>query len=140
MTFRPSTFVAALTLATTMAVTAEAQTNRVHFGTRVSYISDAEAVGLGVQLGIQIARHLEFYPSIDNFFVDQGSYMHFNADVKFRMPLESSDWLYLGTGLNVARSSYRDNNTAHWTESVCRRRVEEGSRSSLRRTSVVGSQ
>lgn len=109
MTFRPIALVAALTLASTMAVTAQAQTSQFHIGTRLSYHFDAEEAGLGVQMGIPIARHIEFYPSIDNFFVNTGSLLHFNADVKFRVPLETSNWLYLGTGLNVARSSYKDN-------------------------------
>ena len=62
-----------------------------------------------MQLGIPIASHVEFYPSIDNFFVNKGSLLSFNADLKFRVPLETSNWLYLGTGLNLARTSVGDN-------------------------------
>ena len=99
---------AALTLAFVITSSAEAQTHRVHLGGRVSYNSDAEVAGLGVQVGIPIGRHLEFYPSFDNFFVDSGSLIGFNTDLKLRVPLETSNWLYLGTGVNFARSSQGD--------------------------------
>ena len=75
----------------------------------MSYHFDAEEAGVGLQLGIPIARHLEFYPSLDNFFVNSGSFLSMNADLKFRVPLETSNWLYIGTGVNLARSSYGNN-------------------------------
>lgn len=111
MTRRTSTLVAILTMASAFAATAQAQTNQVHIGARLSYHFDADAAGLGVQMGIPLARHLEFYPSIDNYFVKVGSFLSFNGDLKFRVPLETSEWLYLGTGVNLARHSYRDVNT-----------------------------
>lgn len=113
MTLRTSLLAAALTLASAFASTAQAQTNEVHLGARVSYNTDAEVAGLGVQVGIPIGRRLEFYPSFDNFFVNSGSLLGFNADLKLRVPLETSDWMYLGAGLNFARRSVGDNNNTN---------------------------
>lgn len=109
MSIRTSTLIASLILTSTFATAAQAQTDNLHIGARLSYHFDAEVAGLGVQLGIPIASHVEFYPSIDNFFVNKGSLLSFNADLKFRVPLETSNWLYLGTGLNLTRTSVGDN-------------------------------
>lgn len=108
MPIRKSAVFATLILASTFAVSAQAQTKQLHLGARLAYHFDAEEAGVGVQLGIPLARHVEFYPSIDNYFVDNGSLLSFNADLKFRVPLESTNWLYLGTGLNLARRSIDD--------------------------------
>lgn len=91
----------ALLLALGFAGTAQAQTNSVYFGPRLSYQFDAEAVGLGAQLGVPIAKHVDFYPSFDVFFVDPGSLWSLNVDLKWRVAPESVRWLYLGAGLNI---------------------------------------
>jgi hypothetical protein len=88
---------------------AQAQTHATHFGPRLSYNFDAEAVGVGVQLGVPIARQLEFYPSFDIFFPSVGSLLGVNADIKYRIGRADLSWLYVGTGLNIARTSYRGN-------------------------------
>jgi hypothetical protein len=80
----------------------EAQTSRSHLGARISYQFDAEEFGIGAQLGVPIARRLEFYPSFDYYFVDPGNFWAMNADLKYRISATSSmDWLYVGAGLNV---------------------------------------
>jgi hypothetical protein len=91
----------------TMAVTvrAEAQTSRLHLGAHASYNFDAERLGIGPQLSIPIARHLEFYPSFDWFFVDGGTLWGLNADLKYRLHGEGWNWLYVGGGLNLTRSN-----------------------------------
>lgn len=104
MTFRVSKLAGALVLAATMAGTAQAQTDKLHLGPRLSYEFDLEELGLGVQLGVPIARHLEFYPSFDYFFDDAGTDWNLNADLKYRLPSPSVEWLYLGGGLNIARN------------------------------------
>jgi hypothetical protein len=88
---------------------AHAQTSSSHLGPRLSYNFDAEAVGLGVQFGVPIARQLQFYPSFDVFFVDVGSLVGINLDLKYRIGQADLSWLYLGTGLNISSYSY-DNN------------------------------
>lgn len=105
MPFRISTMATAVVVASALAGTAQAQTDRLHLGPRVSYQFDLKKFGVGVQFGAPIARHLEFYPSFDYFFVDVGSFWNLNADLKYRFASESVKWLYVGSGLNIARSS-----------------------------------
>ena len=95
----------ALLLASTAAVTAEAQTSQMHLGPRISYHFDAEVIGLGAQFSVPMGQHLEFYPSFDVFLVDAGSAADLNVDLKLRISEASFRWLYLGGGLNVARRS-----------------------------------
>ena len=104
---RAALFAAVLVVGAT--ATAQAQTHRTHFGPRLSYNFDAEAVGLGVQLGLPVASHLEFYPSLDVFFVDVGSLLGINADIKYRVGRADASWLYVGTGLNISRFSFNGN-------------------------------
>jgi hypothetical protein len=104
LAFRPFRIAAVLVIASAIAGTAQAQTDRAHFGPRISYQFDLEELGLGVQLGVPLARHLEFYPSFDYFFVGDGSFWNLNADLKYRIANASANWLYLGGGLNIARS------------------------------------
>jgi hypothetical protein len=101
MLLRVCRIAAALVLVFALPGTAQAQTNRLHFGPRVSYQFDLEKLGVGVQFSAPIARHLEFYPSFD-YFIDSGSFWNLNADLKYRIPSESMRWLYLGAGLNIA--------------------------------------
>jgi hypothetical protein len=93
----------ALAVAGTPAV--QAQTNRLHIGPRVSYQFDLEEAGLGAQFSAPIAQNLEFYPSFDIFLVDHGSAQDINADLKYRLPTATANWLYVGAGLNLARRS-----------------------------------
>lgn len=111
MVFRISRTATALVAAAALAGTAQAQTNRLHLGPRVSYQFDVEEFGVGAQLSVPMARYLEFYPSFDYFFVDNGSFWNLNADLKYRIAAATVRWLYLGAGLNIARSSNGSSNT-----------------------------
>lgn len=105
MSFRLSRPLALLALATTVAGTGalHAQAGQMHVGPRLSYQFDLEEIGLGAQFSVPIARPLEFYPSIDIFLVDPGSATDLNLDLKYRIATRTADWLYVGTGINVAR-------------------------------------
>ena len=99
--------VAALLVAAGLASTttsALAQTGSAHLGPRVIYDFDVEEFGIGAQLGMPIARNLEFYPSFDYFFVEPGSLVQLNVDLKYHVPA-AFNWLYVGAGLNVTRRS-----------------------------------
>ena len=113
MAFHPGRIATALALASVIGGTAQAQTSRLHLGPRLSYQFDLEKFGLGAQLGVPIAHHLEFYPSFDYFFVSRGSYLALNADLKFRLPSESVNWFYLGGGLSITRSGAAGVNRTH---------------------------
>ncbi|MFN0181638.1 MAG: hypothetical protein ACKVZ0_22750 [Gemmatimonadales bacterium] len=105
MAFRRSTIVAVFAATALAAGSAQAQTDRLHLGPRISYQFDLEEIGIGLQLGVPIAKNLEFYPSFDYFLVDPGTFWNLNADLKYRLPDPSIRWLYLGGGLNIARAS-----------------------------------
>jgi len=111
MVFRISRIATALVAAAALAGTAQAQTNRLHLGPRLSYQFDVEEFGVGAQLSVPMARYLEFYPSFDYFFVDNGSFWNLNADLKYRIAAATVRWLYLGAGLNIARSSNGESHT-----------------------------
>jgi hypothetical protein len=106
MAFRLSRMATALVLASALAGTLQAQTNRLHLGPRISYQFDLEKFGIGAQFSVPIVNHLEFYPSFD-YFIDSGSFWNLNADLKYRVPSESVRWLYLGGGLNIAHGADR---------------------------------
>jgi hypothetical protein len=108
MKLRVARTVAALVLASAFVGSAQAQSDRLHLGPRLSYQFDLEEFGVGAQFSAPIARHLEFYPSFDYFFVDNGSFWQLNADLKYSIVSEAINWLYLGGGLNLAR---RDTDT-----------------------------
>ena len=110
MAFRASRMITAVVLVSALAGAVQAQTNRLHLGPRLSYHFDAEKLGVGAQLGVPIANRLEFYPSFDYFFVDNGSFWNLNADLKYRIA-STIRWLYVGGGLNIARSSNGDSHT-----------------------------
>lgn len=113
MSLRVSSITAALILTGALAGTAQAQTSQLHLGPRVSYQFDVKKVGVGAQLSVPVARHLEFYPSFDYFFVDHGSFWQLNADLKYRFAGQAVRWLYGGTGLNIAHSSVSVNSATH---------------------------
>jgi len=108
MPVRTVRFAIALSLTLAMASTAQAQTSRLHFGPRLSYQVDLEEFGIGAQLSVPLANHLEIYPSFDYFFVTDGLWS-LNGDLKYRIATESIDWLYVGGGLNVVSRSGNSN-------------------------------
>jgi hypothetical protein len=81
---------------------ARAQTDHSHLGLHLLYNTTYDEAGMGVQFSAPMARHLEFYPSADIYFQSPGTRWQLNADVKYRAFGEKLDWLYLGTGLNLA--------------------------------------
>ena len=94
-----------LTAGVNGAVQAQAQ-GRSHFGPQLGYNFDGEALVIGAQFSAPIGRHLEFYPSFNWFAVDAGTLLGFNADVKYRLPIQGADWLYVGGGLNISMFSF----------------------------------
>lgn len=97
-----------LALAASMALgvssAAQAQT-RSHIGPQIGYNFDYKALVLGGQFSAPIGQHLEFYPSFNYFFVDVGSLWAVNLDLKYRLPIQNADWLYVGGGLNLSHFS-----------------------------------
>lgn len=110
MASRLSAAVMAALLSTALAQAAKAQTNKMHLGPHITYNFDVEKLGIGPQFSMPIARQLEFYPSLDFYFLDAGSLIAFNADLKYRLTGESMNWLYIGGGLNLSGGGTSDTN------------------------------
>lgn len=102
--FRAAALAALLLMGAT--ATAQGQTRSMHIGPRFGYNFDIEQALVGVQFSAPVARHLEFYPSFDYYFVDAGSTWALNGDLKYRIGREQASWLYVGTGVNVTRTSF----------------------------------
>ncbi|HEX9691981.1 MAG TPA: hypothetical protein VGA22_07775 [Gemmatimonadales bacterium] len=68
-------------------------------GSNLSYHFDTRDPGLGAQLDVPVSAQIALYPSGAVYFVDQGSLIGINADLKYRLPVP----LYVGGGLNVLR-------------------------------------
>jgi hypothetical protein len=75
-----------------------------HLGPQIGYNFDYEALVLGAQYSAPLGPHLELYPSFNYFFVDVGSAWAVNLDLKYRLPVQNANWLYVGGGLNVTRN------------------------------------
>ena len=82
-----------------------ASAQRPHIGPRsgVNFDNNANNAFVGLQLTAPMTTLLEFYPSYDLYFPDQGSMMAFNGDVKLRLPTGWPVDLYTGGGVNVMR-------------------------------------
>lgn len=81
---------------------ATAQTSHSHLGVHVLYNTTFNEAGAGIQFSAPIGHHLEFYPSADFYFQNPGTRWQANADLKYRAFGEKTDWLYVGTGLNLS--------------------------------------
>lgn len=100
-----TTLAVALAVGLTMGVSSAAQAQtRSYVGPQIGYNFDYEALVVGAQFGAPIGPYLEIYPSFNVFFVDPGSAWAVNLDLKYRMPMQGADWLYVGGGLNVTRT------------------------------------
>ena len=97
-----------LILLLTASSVTRAQTSRLHIGPHVGYNFDVEELVLGGQFSVPIANRLEVYPSFDYYFVDAGSLWAINGDLKWRVAHDRPNWLYIGAGLNITRSSAGD--------------------------------
>lgn len=105
MGHRSRSVIALAILMAAFAGAAGAQTGRPHLGPRLLYDFDVEEFGLGGQLSLPLGSRLEFYPSVNYYFVDPGSLWDLNADLKYRFSGRSLNWLYAGGGLNLSTGS-----------------------------------
>jgi hypothetical protein len=95
----------AVSLAMGVSGAAAQSQGRSHIGPQIGYNFDAEVLVVGAQFSAAIGKHLEAYPSFNYFFVDAGTLWAINADLKYRLPIQNADWLYVGAGLNITRFS-----------------------------------
>src|SRR6266487_2407515 len=68
---------------------------RSHIGAHVGYDFDGDNTVVGGQLSLPLNRVLELYPSVDVYFVDVGSRVGFNGDLKVRLNRGAAVQLYV---------------------------------------------
>ena len=69
------------------------------------YDFDGDNTVVGGQLSLPLNRVLELYPSVDVYFVDVGSRVGFNGDLKVRLNRGAAVQLCVAGGVNVLRIS-----------------------------------
>lgn len=106
MTSRLRAVAVAVVLMGGVSAAAEAQaTDAMHFGPRLGYNFDMEEFSIGVHFMKPLTEAFAIYPSVDYFLVDAGTLLGFNADLRYKVPSENLEWLYLGAGLGITRWS-----------------------------------
>ena len=83
----------------------QAQTDHAHVGFHALYNTTFQDAGVGAQFSLPVARHLEFYPSVDLYFQTGATVWQPNFDFKYRALGQRNDWFYLGTGLGLLQES-----------------------------------
>jgi hypothetical protein len=106
MTSRVRAVAVALVLLGGVSVAAEAQAGPMQFGPRIGYNFDAEEFSIGAHLIKPLTSAIAIYPSFDYYMVDAGTLFGINADLRYQMPADNLQWLYLGAGLGITRFSY----------------------------------
>jgi hypothetical protein len=92
-------------LAALLVCAAPARAQRAHIGPHAGYDFDRNVALAGGQLSLPLSRYVELYPSLDVYFVNTGSLLGFNGDLKLRLQPGRPLQLYLGGGLNALRAN-----------------------------------
>ncbi len=80
---------------------ASAQQMRPHIGVRGGGNFDYNDAVLGAHVLLPVAKWLDVYPSFDAYFPNTGTRLGFNADLKYRIPTNTSVGFYTGGGFNL---------------------------------------
>lgn len=86
-----------------------APAQRSHVGPRIGVNFDGDDILLGGHFTIPITGSLEFYPSLDVYFPDNGTLLGFNGDLKYSFPTGEQLQFYAGGGINYLYRSVNDN-------------------------------
>lgn len=106
MTPRIRAIAVGLALLVGVSAAAEAQSGPMQFGPRIGYNFEAEEFTIGAHFIKPLTSAIAFYPSFDYFLIDEGTMFGINADLRYQMPAENLQWLYLGAGLGITRFSF----------------------------------
>jgi hypothetical protein len=91
-------------LAALLACAAPVRAQRAHIGPHAGYDFDRNVGLAGGQMSLPVSRYVELYPSLDVYFLNTGSLLGFNGDVKLRLQPGQPLQLYVGGGLNVQQA------------------------------------
>ena len=69
----------------------------------LGYDFDRNVALAGGQMSLPLSRYVELYPSVDVYFVNTGTLIGFNGDLKLRLQPGQPLQLYMGGGLNALR-------------------------------------
>jgi len=75
----------------------------VKFGVRGGYYTDVEEPFVGAEVLVPVAHRFYFNPNVEYVFVQDGSYLTFNADFHYDFVVDRKTFLWLGGGLGVVR-------------------------------------
>jgi len=85
---------------------AEAQQGPMTFGPRAMFHFDGSDFGIGAFLTKPLTDAISIHPSFGYWFVGEGvTSWELNADLMYKVPGESLNWLYVGAGLNYSKYS-----------------------------------
>ena len=91
-------------LAMLLVCAASARAQRAHIGPHAGYDFDRNVGLAGGQISLPLSRYVELYPSVDVYFVNTGSLIGFNGDLKLRLQPGQPLQLYVGGGVNALRA------------------------------------
>jgi hypothetical protein len=72
------------------------------FGIRAGIYSDVEEGFIGAEFLARIAPKIYLNPNVEYVFVDQGTFMTFNADLHYDFDVQGKAFLWAGGGLGVS--------------------------------------
>ena len=99
--------VAVLLLVAASTAQAQRATGRTYFGPHVGLNFDSDDALIGAQFTFPVTNSIEFYPSLDIYFPNEGSLLGLSMDLKFGLATVQGPHFYVGGGLNVLHSSFR---------------------------------
>ena len=79
-----------------------ASANEPLFGVRFGYYAESENPFAGAELLFPVVRSVYFNPNVEYVFVDEQTYMTFNADFHYDFPRHHRAFVWLGAGLGLA--------------------------------------
>jgi len=95
--------VSAAVLAGSFLLAPPASADELMFGLRGGYYTKVEEPFLGAELLVPVAHRLYFNPNVEYVFVENGSYVTYNADFHYDFAVDRKSFFWLGGGLGVLR-------------------------------------
>ena len=92
-------------LAVTVLVPCVASADEPMFGVRFGYYASSEHAFAGAEFLVPVTHSIWFNPNVEYVFVDNDTYMTFNADFHYDFPTHSSTYVWAGAGLAVLYSN-----------------------------------
>jgi hypothetical protein len=92
---------AVLLLSVPLALTAAAPAVAADFGLRGGYYFDTSEPFLGAEVIMPVARRIYFNPNVEWVFVEDTTFLTFNADFHYDFPTRGSTFVWAGAGFGL---------------------------------------